>query len=444
MNNVQFLKMTALYVAACVCSLSVSADETDGVFAPIEPVYSGSTVGACDWGGNWFISVAGGANAFVGQPRGCGDLFDRIRPSVTGSVGKWFNSAWGIRAVYQGFEFKDCEFSIQNFHNIHADLMCNLTNGLGVDWSGMSRFDCIPYVGTGIILNGDGSRHPFALSYGVQARYHLTGRLHVLIEAGGSTTFSDFDGWGSADAMADNLISLSAGLSFTIGRTGWKRHVEAAPYISQNEKMRRYIEEQKDTIEKDRRTIVELRKILELEGLLSKYDGNLEMASSMQAALRNNYSGLNSLRRRMAERDSVSGEHMADIGTYQGSGVIQTSDGNGKYRAVSIPVFFFFKIGTHLLTDSSQLVNLDEIIRIANKYNLMVNVSGAADSATGTVEINNRLSAERTDYIISELLSRGISEDRIVRNVEGGIDRYESIEANRNSMVNLVSEIINM
>lgn len=72
----------------------------------------------------------------------------------------------------------------------------------------------------------------------------------------------------------------------------------------------------------------------------------------------------------------------------------------------------------------SQLVNLDELARVAKKYGLKVKVTGAADSATGTIGINNALSASRADYIASELNKRGLSPDRMTKTGEGGISDY--------------------
>lgn len=89
------------------------------------------------------------------------------------------------------------------------------------------------------------------------------------------------------------------------------------------------------------------------------------------------------------------------------------------------------------MTDPSQLVNLDELVRVATKYGLTVKVTGAADSATGTVGINDALSVSRADYIASELNKRGLPSDRITKTGEGGISDYVPTEANRHSKVEL-------
>ena len=53
---------------------------------------------------------------------------------------------------------------------------------------------------------------------------------------------------------------------------------------------------------------------------------------------------------------------------------------------------YFINLNTAHLTDASQILNLDELARVANKYELSVRVIGAADSSTRTSGINNSLS----------------------------------------------------
>ena len=39
----------------------------------------------------------------------------------------------------------------------------------------------------------------------------------------------DFDGYGKAHRLGDHLLSASLGLSVRIGKTGWKRVIDARP-----------------------------------------------------------------------------------------------------------------------------------------------------------------------------------------------------------------------
>lgn len=106
-------------------------------------------------------------------------------------------------------------------------------------------------------------------------------------------------------------------------------------------------------------------------------------------------------------------------------------------ECIGSPVYFFFNLNTVHLTDASQMLNLDELARVANKYGLSVRVTGAADSSTGTPVLNNSLSTSRADYIVAELGRRGIPVERIIKVSRGGIADYVPAEANRHTKVEL-------
>lgn len=74
------------------------------------------------------------------------------------------------------------------------------------------------------------------------------------------------------------MLSLTAGFSFSIGKVGWKRAVDTRPYERHNEWLTGYantLSEQNrqyvGKLDKERRVLDELKKILEIEGLLDTY-----------------------------------------------------------------------------------------------------------------------------------------------------------------------------
>lgn len=77
------------------------------------------------------------------------------------------------------------------------------------------------------------------------------------------------------------------------------------------------------------------------------------------------------------------------------------------------------------------------IARIVKLYGLAVRVIGAADSATGNPVINDRLSNERADYILAQLLQRGVDIKRIEKIIEGGVNKYTPAAANRHTRIEL-------
>lgn len=203
----------------------------------------------------------------------------------------------------------------------------------------------------------------------------------------------------------------------------------------------------------------------------------------------NNYSGLNSLRARLADRswngnDSIIGGHSLSFSSRmeQGSTVgMMDSDENGSYNssassvhdsidskykdlvafmgdcsdmdarcyeyftamlregaAIGSPVYMFFKIGTTQLTDSSQMVNVDAIAEIAKRWHLKVRITGAADSATGSSDANMTLSGNRASYIADMIKNRGVEQDKIEILYEGGINSLSPVAANRHCRIELM------
>ena len=190
------------------------------------------------------------------------------------------------------------------------------------------------------------------------------------------------------------------------------------------------------------------QKMLEIEGLLNAYADRLAYcmdSTDYRIYPKNDYSGLNSLRARLAHKDwngmrkpktnrSLEYSFSVSDSVYWNKYVAEMAGGT---KCIGSPVFFFFKIGTTQVSDVSQMVNLDELARVAKAYHLKISVVGAADSATGNDGINNSLSKSRADYITQQLVARGIDKSMIISISEGGIDEYSPIAANRHTAIRL-------
>ena len=370
--------------------------------------YGDNLVAASTWRDNWFVSISGGMNAFIGKPLGCEDLFGRVKPSVGLAVGKWITPSIGGRLYYQGVQFKDCNFATQDYQHFHADLLWNVL-GNSYNKDDVTSFGIIPFVGVGLIHNKSNGQKPFALSYGVQGMYRLSKRLSASLEIGNTTTFQEFDGYGKVGRFGDNMMSLTAGLTYNIGKVGWrhigKRHSENA------------------------------------KGTWKMLNANNAKDTSEKYS-RNDYSGLNSLRARLNNKQWNGNAPMQsenrmlsdsiDNAVYDNSYEMKNEE-----HCIGSPVYFFFELGTANLVTPLQLLNLDEIARVADKNSLFVTVIGAADSATGSTSINKSLGISRAEYIKDELLKRNIPAERITVVNEGGISDYTPNEANRQTKVML-------
>lgn len=437
--------------------LSVSQKD---LFRPLSPTYlSGAVVPS--WASNWFIAISGGPSAFVGSPIGCEDLFGRIRPSIQIGIGKWHTPTLGTRLMFQGGDWKNGMLERQSYQHYHADFLLNLMSFFN-NGENTNPWDFIPLIGIGIIDNRDKSHNPFAFNYGMQGRYRVIDRLHITAEISNTTTFKDADGYGSSREFGDHLLNFTVGVSWTFGRqVGWKKVIDARPYMLQNERLAAYAyasdeknRELKYKYNRENEFVAELRKILALEGLLEKYSNLVESYNDtvgyfLNGYPVNDYSGLNSLRKRLGRNKNSSSrtEHKKNrsINKSLNDSIYNHIDSHHiqiqQYEdSLKIPIYFFFELGTAKLVDDSQLVNLDEITRIANKYKLKIEVTGAADSATGTEVINDSLGIMRTEFITNYLINKGISLENIFKHSEGGIDSYIPNKANRNAVVRLYLE----
>ena len=413
-------KLRVALIAACIVARQLSSFaagttcdsakvirhiQADELLNTLEPTFLKEPLIGSPWSRNWFVSVSAGTSAFTGTPLGCEDIFGRMQPALQLSAGKWFTPSIGVRASYQGFgmKFVDSDITKQRYHIAHADLLWNIVGMNPSDELGLHRWTVAPYIGGGIIKHEQNGKHPFTINYGVVAAYRLGRRVSVNMELAGLNTFQDFDGHGSSNKFGDRLFTLSAGLTVNIGKVGWKRAVDAYPYRQQNEYLMETIND-----------------LLRQRGLQGSSDNNSSLSKQGE------YSGLVSLRARLAHKnwngkDSLAGQSSEDR------------------KLIGVPFYFFFRINTCTLTDESQLQNLINLAKVAKAYNLDVYVDGAADAATGTVPINEKLSEQRARYIARMLREQGIDEDAIHITAKGGINKFAPIQRNRHTRVMIKS-----
>ncbi len=420
---------------------------------PLAPTYLDGARENGGWDANWFVTLQGGVSAFLGKPVGHADLFDRFNPALNVSLGKWFTPQIGGRVAYQGLKMKDWQLEPRSYQSVHADFLYNVSSHFRTGIDALPRWDCIPYAGVGIIRNAFTHHKPFAVSYGIIGRYRLNTRLHLSAELGATDTFRDFDGSGAGNKLGDQLLHASLGMTVTIGKAGWKHVVDAKPYICQNDVLSSYVYQLRDRNQRlsrqheyDMEALAELKNILEIEGLLGKYKLTEQDAADntgqYKAFPRNDYSGLNSLRKRIRNRGwdgspesyqpmLADGEKTNDSATVPACEEMNDSD----RMAVGSPIFFFFRIGSCEMTEKAQVINIDELAKVAKKNGLLIEITGAADSQTGDEKTNETLSAQRADYMAKMLRERGVPDDNIMVRHEGGINRYAPFTANRNTRV---------
>jgi outer membrane protein OmpA-like peptidoglycan-associated protein len=293
------------------------------------------------------------------------------------------------------------------------------------------------------------SNRLFALNYGLMVEYRIADRLHVSLEAANTTTWSNWDRNGESYRLGDHMLQLSAGLTYTIGKNGWKKVVDPAPYIHQNDLLMEKLGKMQNENNKlnrlhktDAMALEEMRKILEIEGLLDKYELiETDTTSGSRIKPKNSYSGLNSLRSRLrnknwnGEEPKVATNEKTDSNSGDPNNYFHLMKDGKVY--VGAPIFIFFKLGTDELTEKAQIINIKEIASTINKYGMYARVVGAADSQTGAAYTNEKLSEKRADYVAKLLVKHGVAKEKITQQHRGGISSYEPMSGNRNTCVML-------
>ncbi len=186
----------------------------------------------------------------------------------------------------------------------------------------------------------------------------------------------------------------------------------------------------------------------------------------------NNYSGLNSLRARLADptwdgkgltlpnigtglrfedgkirplstSDGSSGTALSEsssLSSEQGNAFVKDPYLEGIRKGelpVGAPVFIFFRLAGAYVTDSPQMLNVNAAADLAVARNLRVRITGAADSATGSAEKNASLAKSRAEHVAFLMEKRGVPQDRIEVLSEGGTAAWKPVSANRNCCIEL-------
>ena len=209
----------------------------------------------------WFINPSVGVAAFIGSPLGCEDLFGRITPVFSLSAGKWFNRSVGGRVTLQGFDFINGNINHNKYLGAFMDVLWNPSRQYS---SNKVRWEFVPFIGTGLASNFTANKNNFAIHYGLQNLIRINDLLSFTLEFGGFSSFSDFDGIGSNGTLKDNMFHITAGLTFKF-KERKNSYVKHEYYES--DLYRKNIWLSKENEDKDR-ILAQLRKILEIKGLL--------------------------------------------------------------------------------------------------------------------------------------------------------------------------------
>lgn len=341
---------------------------------------------------NWFIGVGGGVNIYEGEYDSRASFGKRLAPALDISLGKWITPEYGVRLQYSGLQAKGMtgEKSIYaegtagslynekfGVMNLHGDFMWNWSNAFcGYKETRVWNFS--PFVGMGWARSyGNGAyKNEFAPSVGFHNSFRLGKVVDLILEARQMFVNQHFEGTVGGSKW-EGMSSVTVGLSFKLGKSSFKR-VKPVDY--------------------------------------TPYQNRID-------ALESNNSNLTNKNRHLANENEQLRNRKPEI--------VKVS---GDSKIVASPVALFFNLGKATL-DKKELVNLEFYVKNAIKAdkNKIFTLIGSADSATGSKEVNQRLSEQRMQYVYDLLVNKyGVSKDRLVKKAEGATNnRFSEPELNR-------------
>ena len=351
---------------------------------------------------NWFIQVGGDYNIWYSNQEhgrrldngGNYNFLSKQRRSFGGAVaiGKWFTPGIGLRTKLQGFNSKKIGavgVTSQHFWSLNEHIMFNLSN-LFMGYNPERVWNISPFIGGGMARNMSVNRYVMQLSAGINSSWRLCRNLDLYAEAGWNRMEDNFDGnemaqlsnthYGRGWEDKDNYLYAEIGLTFKLGKATWNKtpDVDAIKALSQSQ----------------------------IDALNSQLnDLNTENGK---------------LRKELAEKPKTT--------------VLTKS----LKEFVATPISVFFNIGKIDVALLKDLVNVRALAKYAIENNSHILVTGYADSSTGTPAINQRLSEQRANTIVEELVKMGVNRSNIRTAAGGGVKMLEYPDYDRRATVQIV------
>ena len=320
---------------------------------------------------NVFIGAAGGVNFYQGENDHEIEWTKRLAPAVQGYIGKWVTPCVGIRIGYYGIKAWGHSVQATNpyngsaqgtgwkqdmtFNYIRGDLMWNISNAIG-GYRADRFWDIAPYLGAGVMWNKIAAgKHDteLAVTAGIYNMFRLGKALDITLDINQTVVNQRFD----ADVRArrrEFVASAALGLAYQFKNREFSRAhapVDVTPYNNK---------------------IKDLNKLLEDANALNK---------KLQADLE-------------AEKAKKKGGETVYV--------------PGETKVVPSPFAVYFPLGKSTLTDAQKnsIKYFVETAMATNKDRTF-EIVGAADSATGTPKINDKLGQARLDAVLNVIKGCG-------------------------------------
>ena len=384
--------MKKLFLMLAVSSLSMSAMAQDD---PTEK-YSVSTN---SFWSNWFIQTNVNwsafylgndnilSNPFYKFPMGTavGDNDHNVLTSLGFSVavGKWFTPGLGLRTKANGLWLgKAFDSDVDKYLTLNEQVLFNLHNLIG-GYDESRVWNCIPYFGGGIGIGLDSKDNTYVWSAGILNTFKISRKVALNLELGymsyGQEMFRLPAVGGIHFDKRANAFSVEVGATFNLGKGTWNKTPDVDAIMAANQ---------------------------------SQLD-------ALNAALANAQAENARLKELLAQKPKET---------------IVTKEVT---KLATTPVSVFFNINRTKIASKKDLVNVEQLANYAKENNCNVVVTGYADSATGSVERNQKLSEGRAEAVKNALIDMGVDASKITTVAQGGVDTLSPISYNRRATVEI-------
>lgn len=347
---------------------------------------------------NAFIGVAGGINLLYdgGFNHGIGVATDL-------TLGKWFTPTIGLRAGWQGLNlsnrtpahpFVTGAGDVAAFNYIHGDVMWNMIQGIW-GYKETRVWNLAPYLTMGISTLGDGDGVIFerpALAYtaglGLYNQFRLSDKWDFTADIRGLIV----PGKEIAGGFMDGILSVTVGLAYKLGKTGFNRLSSVMPVVIPVP----FTTDQYNAL---------ADKVKALEAENSELKDKIAALEDENAKLKN---------------------MLTDDNDY----VYEDGQFKKVSKPVATPATVYFNIDSAVISEREKAHLEFYAENLAEDAQLLL--VGSADKETGTAAYNQKLSEKRAEAVKKYFVSKGVSADNIETRGEGSSNNvYNTPAKNR-------------
>ena len=314
----------------------------------------------------------------------------RSNPQLSVAIGKWFTPGLGLRTKISGIWGKrvtdeDNKGNGFKFWNIQEQAMFNLSNMI-YGYNPERLYSLIPFAGAGIARNCNDNKYGIGISVGILNQFRLNNRIALNLELGYNFHEGRFDGIDDHIGRRllknfDNIYYAEVGVTVNLGKYDWK-------------------------------------KATDMGAVTALYQSQIDDLNAK-------------LREAKAEKDTI---------------IIREAEKPAKteYKTIkdvlTFPVSVFFELNKYELPSDKYLINVQAIADYSKANDAIIVVTGLADSATGTSEINQTLSEKRAKTVADKLVEMGVKRENIQIVANGGVSTLSPDSHNRRVIIQIADK----